>query len=138
MKGELTDLVWVTMNLEDGNRLAYVGPSKRTACLVAAALVGNSAAADTGEIVLYGRGDGSASVMVRQLPRAWVGPATWGDDGEVEANARLFAAAREMYERAVWVVRLFGTDHPKGKVELADHVAALKDIIGKVEPTNRG
>jgi hypothetical protein len=70
----MNDLVWVTMNLEDGNRIAYAGPSRGVACRVAAALVGNSSGADTGEIVLYGPGDGTTAVMVRQLPRAWVGP----------------------------------------------------------------
>lgn len=71
------DLVWVTMNLDDGNRLAYAGPSLQTACRVAEALVGNRAAAHTGsDIILYGPGDGNTSVMVRQLPRSCIGPAT--------------------------------------------------------------
>ena len=70
-------MMWVTMNLEDGNRLAYVGNSKSIACRVAEALVGNHSGANTGEIVLYGRGDGTTSVMVRQLPIDCIGPPTW-------------------------------------------------------------
>src|SRR5262245_61752671 len=73
----MNDLVWVTMNLEDGNRLAYVGASRNIAYRVAAALVGNDAAADAGELVLYGPGDGTTGVMVSQIPKNWVGPATW-------------------------------------------------------------
>jgi hypothetical protein len=73
----LEDLVWVTMNLEDGNRIAYAGDSCQKACEVAAALVGNTSAGRTGsDIILYGPGDGTTSVMVRQIPRKWVGPAT--------------------------------------------------------------
>lgn len=64
------DYLWVTMNLDDNNRIAYAGPSRAIACRVAAALVGNNSPADTGEIVLYGPGDGSTAVMVRQLPAA--------------------------------------------------------------------
>lgn len=68
-------LVWVTMNLDDGGRIAYAGPSQQVACRVAEALVGNRSAAVAGEIVLYGPGDGTTSVMVRQLPRNAIGPA---------------------------------------------------------------
>src|SRR5262245_8744151 len=76
---DLNDLVWVTMNLDDGNRIAYAGPYRLVACRVAAALVGNSSGTNTGEIVLYGPGDGTTSVMVRQIPRGWVGPANATD-----------------------------------------------------------
>lgn len=75
MAWDFNDLVWTTTNLEDGNRIAYAGPSHAAACRVAAALVGNNSASDQGEIVLYGRGDGTASVMVRQLPRGCTLPA---------------------------------------------------------------
>src|SRR5829696_1152540 len=68
-------LVWVTMNLDDSNRIAYAGSDRRKACRVAAALVGNNSGMDTGEIVLYGPGDGTTSVLVRQLPVDAIGPA---------------------------------------------------------------
>jgi hypothetical protein len=83
------EMVWVTMNLDDGNRLAYAGPSKATACRVAAALVGNNAAGHTGsDIVLYGPGNGTTSVMVRQLPKGCIGPPTWN---------KLLAACKAVY-----------------------------------------
>jgi hypothetical protein len=70
----MKDLVWVTMNLDDGNRIAYAGNSRATARRVAEALVNNRAGADTGEIVLYGPGNGDTTVMVRQLPKSCLGP----------------------------------------------------------------
>jgi hypothetical protein len=81
-------LLWVTMNLEDGNRIAYAGPDVRTAMRVAAALVGNNAVADTGEIKLYGPGNGTTSVMVRQLPSHWIDPA---DSSKLVAAIRAVA-----------------------------------------------
>lgn len=39
------------------------------------------------------------------------------------------AAADEVYEHARWVVRLYGTDHPKGLAELREHMDALRRIL---------
>lgn len=52
-------------------------------------------------------------------------------DAELLANARLIAAAPDMLEHALWVVRLFGTDNPKGQAELRESVQALRAAVGK-------
>ncbi len=51
----------------------------------------------------------------------------------IKANAELIRAAPELYEQAMWILRLFGTDHPKGKKELKDAVDKLRDILGRIE-----
>lgn len=62
----MPELVWVAMNLDDGNRIVYSG-SKQGAMRVAAALVGNNSySRPVGDICLFGPGDGTTSVMVRQ------------------------------------------------------------------------
>jgi hypothetical protein len=50
---------------------------------------------------------------------------------EVDANARLIAAAPEMFEEALWVVRLFGTTDPRGLAELKEHVGRLSAVLTK-------
>lgn len=78
----MKDLLWVTMNLDDNNRTVYAGPSLAEARRVASALVGNSSFARTDDIHLYGPGDGSTSVMVRQIPRVAMNEeARFGRDG---------------------------------------------------------
>lgn len=67
------EFLWVTMDLDSDNRLVYAGPSRQKAMRVAAALVGNNSyAGPSGDIYLYGPGDGSTSVIVRQLPKVGV------------------------------------------------------------------
>ena len=65
----MNDFVWVTIDVENGSRIIYAG-SRDKAMRVAGVLVGNNSyAGPMGDIYLYGPGDGSTSVMVRQLPR---------------------------------------------------------------------
>lgn len=48
-----------------------------------------------------------------------------------EANANLIAAAPDLFEHAVWVVRLFGTKDPQGLEELAESVKGLRAAVAK-------
>lgn len=67
---ERDDDVWLVKDLEGQHgEVCYV--DKRKAQRFAEQIVGNRAVADTGEILLYGRGDGSTRLMVRRWPREW-------------------------------------------------------------------
>lgn len=65
------DDIWYVNDME-GSGTAH--ECERCACRRAEGIVGNKAVARAagGEIRLYGPGDGTTRVMVRELPRAWV------------------------------------------------------------------
>jgi hypothetical protein len=64
--------VWIVLDLDQGSRNVGTFETQREAEQLAIRLVGNNAAARCGEIILYGPGDGTTSVMVRRWPREWL------------------------------------------------------------------
>jgi hypothetical protein len=75
MSVDFKDLVWVVMESDPAGkwttRQAFV--SKQKALRLAGSIVGNNSYANPGDdIHIFGPGDGTTSVMVRQWPRALV------------------------------------------------------------------
>lgn len=66
------DLVWVVMDGKADWKLVQAFEVEREALRLAGSMVGNMAYSGSGDIRLFGRGDGCTEVMVRQLPREMV------------------------------------------------------------------
>lgn len=59
--------VWILQNLDNGAELAF--NAEHLAMHAAEKMVGNRSVADCGDILMYGRGDGTTSVMIRRFTR---------------------------------------------------------------------
>ena len=82
--------------------------------------------------------DGSHPVVAKINGRlARIAEVYPGDWPETPDNARLIAAAPDLLRHALWVCRLFGTDHPQGLADLRDHVkqlsAAVHEALGPLD-----
>ena len=66
---DFKDLVWVVMDLNKNNKIVQAFEYESNALCLAGSMVGNMSYSGSGDIRLFGRGDGYTEVMVRQLPR---------------------------------------------------------------------
>lgn len=69
MASDFSDLIWVVMDGEDF-KIRQGFERKNEALRLAASIVGNNSWSGGGDIHLFGPGDGTTTVMVRQIPRA--------------------------------------------------------------------
>ncbi len=63
------DDVWLLTDMRSDKFVEHVFTAEHLAMHAAEKLVGNRAVAGDAEIMLYGPGDGTVSVMIRKLPR---------------------------------------------------------------------
>lgn len=63
----MMDTVWVLQDLDTGAELAFT--AQHLAMHAAEKIVGNRAVSGTGDILLYGPGNGTTRVMVRRFTR---------------------------------------------------------------------